>query len=110
MYVAYSLLCDNLYLLLGEPILKPIPLSSPRAPSPPPPQLIPEMTFDLLPSSPKRSNDHNPFRSGHIPMSPMIQRHATQEQGPASDDTLGIQTTLSKAKSLVSVLLSLCYF
>ena len=89
---------------LGEPILNPVPLSSPRAPSPTLPQVIPEMTFDLLPSSPKHHEDTNPFRSGGMPMSPMIQRHNTQQTEPLSADALEIQTTLSKAKSLVSQL------
>ena len=89
---------------VGEPILNPVPLSSPRAPSPTIPQVIPEMTFDLLPSSPKHHEDTNPFRSGGMPMSPMIHRHNAQQTEPLSADALEIQTTLSKAKSLVSLL------
>lgn len=81
----------------GESLVKSIEVSKPRATTPP--QIIPEMTFELIPTSPV----DNPFRTSMV-ASPMLSRRTTG----ATDYSLDVQTILTKAKSLVSTFINLC--
>ena len=66
----------------------------------PPPQIIPEMKFDLIPSSTEHT-DSNPFRTSNT-ASPLLPRRNPIDN-TASGSNLQVQTTLPKAKSLVSI-------
>lgn len=58
------------------------------------------MKFDLLPASPDHI-DTNPFRTAHT-ASPILPRHNYNPfDNSSAGASLGVQTTLPKAKSLV---------
>ena len=91
---------------IGIPLVKPV-ASKQQRPVTPPFQHVPEPKIEIIPpTSPTRTLDSNPFRTAPT-ASPALPRRDIRDNGATA--TLDVQTTLSKAKSLVS-LYSIMYY
>ena len=105
MYITFSLnlLVYQYHVLdynVGIPLVKPVG-SKQQRPVTPPAQHVPEPKIEIIPpTSPTRVLDSNPFRTAPT-ASPALPRRSSTDNGATA--TLDVQTTLSKAKSLVSL-------